>query len=530
MDKDIRCRIDFEYAVIGSGFSGISVVKGLNDLGVNSICVISPEPSGGGLWRNQGKSSRLHHPSNIYLVPGIVPSSRYNRSDNLYCATAAEVQAYAEECYETIQATKITGFVTEVTRLDDSGLKVCYWRHKTGGESDDREGEETYVTCQYAVQATGHGHWAGDPRVLGVPLETHSSELGSQVISGRCLVVGSGRSASDAVKYLVTMKGCDVRVLYRRPTVYWRKIDTTWWNRMYERVLSFAQALEVHQTAAQAAEKEWNRNVEVRFTDSVAKSMLHWWSGTHWILGPTQSDSDPRCLCRGAGLSRFEYVVLNLYLHAFGAKGDATLAEFESFTTNDGKQKVTCDLFPGELFDHVISATGYLGTQKRFPHCMDATTLIAEPAPYNAYVVGRMLHENRENAALIQEWADLAAHKAQFPYFDANVENIRWAQRNVKDSAISASTSFKDFMRKTNTYPASWVGTHSPAGNIVFPNSPRYWKLVATALRKTIRLCASVSVDPLYVVWQHCLWSYIPRQLSRTIFRLTGKLLFTILP
>ncbi len=528
MSKDITDSVNFDYVIIGSGFSGISVVKGLNDLGVESICMISPEQSGGGLWRNQGKSSRLHHPSNIYLVPGIVPNSRYNRSDNLYCASAAEVQAYAEECYETIQATKITGFVTEVTRLDGAGLEVLYTRH-TDNKPDFQEVEAFSVTCQYAIQATGHGHWAGKPRVLGLPFETHSSQLGSKDISGRCLVVGSGRSAADAVKYLVATKGCDVRVLYRRPTVYWKKIDTTWWNRIYERAISCAQALEIHQTAAQAAAKEWNRNVEVRYTDSVAKSMLHWLSGTHWSLGPTPN-CDPRPLCRGAGLSRFEYVVLNLHLHAYGERGDATHAKFNTFTTSEGTTKVTCDMFPGELFDHVISATGYMGTQRRFPHCMDATTLIAEPAPYNAYVVGRMLHENKENEALIQEWGDLASRKPRFPYFDANVENIRWAQRNVKESAISASASFKDFMRKNNTYPASWVGTHSPAGNLVFPNSPVYWKLVTTAMRNTLRFCASPSIDPLYVLWHRCLWSYTPRKLSRAIFVLTGKFLFKFLP
>lgn len=366
--------------------------------------------------------------------------------------------------------------------------------------------------------------------MLGLPSETHSSQLGSKDISGRCLVVGSGRSAADAVKYLVAMKGCDVRVLYRRPTVYWKKIDTTWWNRIYEKALSYAQALEIHQSVPQAAAKEWDRNIEVRYTDSVAQSMLHWFSGTHWSLGPTEPNCDPRPLCRGAGLSRFEYMVLNLHLHAYGEQGDARHAKFETFTTSDGAKKVTCDLFPGELFDHVVSATGYMGTQRRFPHCMDATTLIAEPAPYNAYVVGRMLHENRENEALIQEWVDLASRKPRFPYFDANVENIRWAQKNVKESAISASASFKDFMRKTNTYPASWVGTHSPAGNLVFPESPIYWKLITSAMRHIIRLFAALSLDPLYVLSQRFLWSCIPRQLSRAVFVSTGRLLFNFLP
>eukprot|EP00740_Mantoniella_antarctica_P017621 CAMPEP_0181371044 /NCGR_PEP_ID=MMETSP1106-20121128/13811_1 /TAXON_ID=81844 /ORGANISM="Mantoniella antarctica, Strain SL-175" /LENGTH=466 /DNA_ID=CAMNT_0023488001 /DNA_START=111 /DNA_END=1508 /DNA_ORIENTATION=- len=458
----------YDFVIIGSGFSGISIARALNDLGETSICIISLEPLAGGLWLNQGASSRLHHPSNIYLVPGVPPATHYHKNDNLYCATAAEVQAYAEQCSNSLSASHVQGCVSDVSRNVDGQLVI-----KLSKATDSPCALQT-IHCKYAIQATGHGHWAGEPRLLNLPLETHSANLGKMNAKKCCLVVGSGRSAADTVKYLV-QKGCRVHVLYRSPTVYWRKIDTTLWNRLFERLLAVAQSLAVHLSSTQAAEKEWDRELIPRYTDKVAKTLLHWWSGTHWCLGAHDGNIDPRALCRGAGLSRFEYVVLNMFYHAYGMQGDASKTNFLETISSVGERVVHCELFPGVEFDQIVTATGYKGSTRRFELCMDATTMIAEPAPYNAYLVGRMLHAIKDDVELLEQWSSFLDVKPEFPYLDANLQAMRWAQQHVKPTLVQASIFFKDFMRINNTFPASWIGAHAPAGKIVFLDSSPAW-------------------------------------------------------
>mmetsp|Transcript_23394 Transcript_23394/g.57349 ORF Transcript_23394/g.57349 Transcript_23394/m.57349 type:complete len:523 (-) Transcript_23394:2701-4269(-) len=515
----------FEFIIIGSGFSGISIARALNDVGERSVCIVSLEPSGGGLWLNQGSSSKLHHPSNIYLVPGVPPASQYHKNDNLYCATAAEVKSYAEQCFKSLNVSHIQGRVSDVSRMENGQVEVKI-ASVNGAPADG----SIYCYCKYAIQATGHSHWAGEPRTLGLPLETHSSDLGTMGTKECCLVVGSGRSAADTIKYLA-QKGSRVHVLYRSPTVYWRKIDTTWWNRVFEKLLSVAQSLTIHLTAKQAAEKEWERELIPRYTDNKAKKLLHWWSGTHWCLGPYEDNVDPREIHRGAGLSRFEYVVMNMFYHAYGVQGDASHFDLQEAISIDGKHVLKSNLFPGIEFDQVVTATGYRGSTKRFEHCIDATSAIAEPAPYNAYLIGRMLHAIKDDETLLQQWCSFVDVKPRFPYFDAHVQTMRWAQQNVKPTLVQASTFFKDFMRVNNTFPASWIGTHGPAGKIVFQNSNFLWKSTIAVLRSSILcVCSSFSLDFMLVLFYHLLWVWTPRWVTKAIFKLSGRTLFTFLP
>jgi hypothetical protein len=518
-----------DYVIIGTGFTGIGIARALLDVGVKkeSICFISKESGAGGLWRKQGESSRLHHPSNIYLIPGIAPTSAYHKNDNLYCATAAEVRDYAEQAMQSLGILCKEGIVEEVRPTPDldTRLEVTF-------TSLSISKNKQVIRCNYAIQATGHTSWAGEPRLLSCPREIHTVSLGEENICGKkCLLIGSGRSAADAVKYLY-MNECQLRILYRTPTVFWRKIDATPFNRLYEWLLYQSQLLRVSITAREAAEKEWSRAIFKKADEHFAKRMLHWWHGDHWTLGRERSDDDPRKLCRGAGLSRFEYIVLNMFYHAFGVNGQASSQTIREI--QDGEDSwIECDSFPGEKFDVVISATGYKGSSQYWQYCLNATSAIAEPAPYNAYVLGRLLHHIKDNSELVSQWNDFARHEHEFSYFDITVAQTRWAQNVALSTLISGSTFHKTFCREHDVYPASWTGLHSPSGDIIFAHSHWFKRAIANAISNFIQvICKCFWMDFLFIWLIRCCWRILPRSYTRALFsrRFIGRALFSILP
>ena len=82
-------------------------------------------------------------------------------------------------------------------------------------------------SCRHVVQATGFDGYGGNPHLLGVPLEIHSSHLRRQAESlhgKRVLLVGSGKSR-------IVIGGCSSAAsstgkhgaLYRSPTAYTRR-------------------------------------------------------------------------------------------------------------------------------------------------------------------------------------------------------------------------------------------------------------------------------------------------------------------
>ena len=67
-----------------------------------------------------------------------------------------------------------------------------------------------------------------------------------------------------------------------------------------------------------------------------------------------------------------------------------------------------------QVFDYVVSATGYTGTKQLFPHCISAITPITDLHVHNAYMMGYLIHEILEDNEKIASWNAIASHKPEF--------------------------------------------------------------------------------------------------------------------
>jgi lysine/ornithine N-monooxygenase len=141
---------------------------------------------------------KLHIPTYRYALPGLP----YDEHDEPECHTDSKHQASSEQVrqYAAKIANRVVSahFVEEVLRVALEGKlkKVSYM---------PRDVEHAaHILCRHVVQATGFDGYGGNPHLLGVPLEIHSSHLRRQAESlhgKRVLLVGSGKS-SDSHRWM----------------------------------------------------------------------------------------------------------------------------------------------------------------------------------------------------------------------------------------------------------------------------------------------------------------------------------------
>ena len=67
-----------------------------------------------------------------------------------------------------------------------------------------------------------------------------------------------------------------------------------------------------------------------------------------------------------------------------------------------------------QVFDYVVSATGYTGTKQLFPHCISAITPITDLHVHNAYMMGYLIHAIMEDNEKMASWNAIASHKPEF--------------------------------------------------------------------------------------------------------------------
>eukprot|EP00435_Cladocopium_sp_Y103_P020701 s5962_g5.t1 len=125
---------------------------------------------------------------------------------------------------------------------------------------------------------------------------------------------------------------------------------------------------------AEVTAEEWKKECELEDLDS--------WD---WYVVGNPNCEKVKEKTRGGIIPLSDAVLMNLLLHAYGVQADATGFKF----TKKVDGTVSCDAFPGEKFDCVVSCTGYKGSSKLLPHCINATTPISDTHMHQSWMMTR---------------------------------------------------------------------------------------------------------------------------------------------
>ena len=145
---------------------------------------------------------------------------------------------------------------------------------------------------------------------------------------------------------------------------------------------------------------------------------------------------NPNCEVREktrGGIIPLSDVLMNLLLHAYGVQGDASRFKF----TKKVDGTVSCEAFPGEKFDCVVSCTGYKGSPKLLPHCINATTPISDTHMHQAHMTGCLLHSFMDDDEKVASWNALASHRSEYHWHQRYAHVHQWCSKHAQDVVIA---------------------------------------------------------------------------------------------
>ena len=220
------------------------------------MAFVSREEKPGGLWWDAADNVKLHIPTYRYALPGLPYDEPECHTDSKHQASSEQVRHYAAKVANSVVSAHFVGEVVSVA-LEGKLKKVSYMPRDV--EHDEHDEHEAHILCRQVVQATGFDGYGGNPHLLGVPLEIHSSHLRRQAESlhgKRVLLVGSGKSSVDAARLLL-QQGNTVRCLYRSPTAYTRRSFN---SPLSSLVMFFHPHRHFTMLGAEVTAEEWKRN------------------------------------------------------------------------------------------------------------------------------------------------------------------------------------------------------------------------------------------------------------------------------
>ena len=434
----------FDIVFIGFGFTSLGIASVLKKQREKNeelkIAFISPEERPGGIWTDAASSVKLHQQTYFYALPGIPHDDPECHTNAMHQASSCQVRKYAAKVADHVAGKHFTGKVlrVEADRADQSQnqklIRVIY-------ESEQQDSQHSLL-CRRVIQATGFDSYSGSPRMLGVPREIHTSHLDRVIdsLSGKhCLLVGSGKSAIDAAKHL--MQKNTVRCIYRSATAYMR----FGYNSPLAKMIQWFDPAR-HFSILEQMPEDW------KYDYSADLNAWDW-----YIVGDPTSCKQVLQKTRGGIIPLSDFVLMNLLLHGFGVLADAKNPSACHFSENsDGT--VSCNLFPGEAFDCVVSATGYTGTKQLFPLCISAVTPITDLHVHNAYMLGHLIDNIMDDDDKISSWNAVASHKPEFPWYKHYQHVRQWCGRHVDDIMRKAKSELDEDMRLASGVPARRVG------------------------------------------------------------------------
>ena len=476
---------EFDIAFVGYGFTSLGIAWALKQKDASlKMAFVSLDEKPGGLWWDASDNVKLHIPTYRFALPGLPHDQPECHTDSRHQASSEQVRQYAAKIADRVTSAHFVGEVVNVSQ--EGKLKKVSYAPK--GAKADR----AHLLCRHVVQATGFDGYGGKPHLLGVPLEVHSSQLRKQAESlrgKRVLLVGSGKSSIDAAHLLIQQQNT-VRCLYRSPTAYTRRSFN---SPLSSLVMFFHPHRHFTLLEAEVTAEDWKKEAELDDLDS--------WD---WYVVGNPDCEKVREKTRGGIVPLSDFLLMNLMLHAYGVQGDASRVKFTENT--DGT--VSCEAFPGEKFDCVVSCTGYKGSSKLLPHCINATTPISDLHIHQAHMTGCLLHSFMDDDAKVASWNALASHKSEYQWHQRYAHVRKWCSKHAYDVIIEARRELNESMR-------SECQVLGKDGGVKMP--PWYSLMIVSALEMLEQVLVSSCKVAIRLMWFAA-----PPCLSRALLRLAG--------
>ena len=415
--------VDFDIVFVGAGFTALSVASAMRHKDSTlTFAFVAKESQAGGVWTSAAEGVRLHQRTHAYALPSCTYDDPRCQTDGLHTASGAEVRGYTCKVLNEVNGTLIAGKVIDVELKGEDLRSVLYVA------PDDEEGSQIHpqrLTCRRVVQATGFDFYSGEPRTLGMPREVHSSQLQavSDSLRGKtCLVVGSGKSALDAVRLLIA-QGNTVRCIYRTPTAFITMRFTAWYAKLLQLfnpsyyITYFLNESLCGAAAPGTYDTSWTYDWSEEETVRQTLKFLVVGNGT---LQSTMHAT------RGGICRRSEFLLMNWLLHAHGVQGDVTKMRISELSGC----KVACSAFPGVVFDHVVACSGYKGTTTMLPHTISALTPILDLHLISGWIMGHVIHSVMDDKQATASWNGLALHKAKHPWIGHYAHTRAWCAKH----------------------------------------------------------------------------------------------------
>ncbi|CAK9053621.1 unnamed protein product [Durusdinium trenchii] len=160
------------------------------------MAFVSKEEHAGGLWWDAADNVKLHIPTYRYALPGLPYDEPEAHTDSRHQASSEQVCQYAGKIAGRVVSAHFVGEVTSVAleKSETKLKKVTYIPR----DADEQHHHHGHIYGRHVVQATGFDGYGGNPQLLGIPVEVHSSQLRQHAESLHCkrvLLVGSGKSS-----------------------------------------------------------------------------------------------------------------------------------------------------------------------------------------------------------------------------------------------------------------------------------------------------------------------------------------------
>jgi len=184
-------------AVLGAGVSGLQSVRALRAKGFD-VTAYDPNPSVGGLWRQNYLSYGVQVPKQLYEFPDL----EFSEVEVGQFPSGAEVQKYVERYVDHFNlgdSIALNTSVTKVTQNEDGSWSVKI-KTKDGKEEDNQFDKIVVATGLYSSKNPSLPGWASGETAAdfnGEILHTSQVLQAEQIAGKKVVVVGNGKSAVD---------------------------------------------------------------------------------------------------------------------------------------------------------------------------------------------------------------------------------------------------------------------------------------------------------------------------------------------
>ena len=138
------------------------------------MAFVSKEEHAGGVWWDAADNVKLHIPTYRYALPGLPYDEPEAHTDSRHQASSEQVRRYAGKIAGRVVNAHFVGEVTGVALEEELKLKRVTYIPR---DADGQHGRRGHIFGRHVVQATGFDGYGGNPQVLNVPVEVHSSQL-----------------------------------------------------------------------------------------------------------------------------------------------------------------------------------------------------------------------------------------------------------------------------------------------------------------------------------------------------------------